>query len=227
MANRFLFLYSSVKRSSTLLVLLFFFKLHVRVRPSVSLKPSLHLSHLSRSCHSDLSHGSCFCCVSMSFRRRKTRRCCRPRCRASGRTTSGCRRSRRARWLASSKSPSSCATSTSPVSLARRRRRCAQKKNKPTPESADRERRKNRTTLYAQFLCPCIRRHIRTHILFNLQFTTASTLNPGPAGWRGCMQADAHLRNETLSSPLHQLYQQAALRPPCWSAMPECFSPCV
>lgn len=51
-------------------------------------------------------------------RRRRTRRCCRPRCRASGRTTSGCRRSRRAQWLASSKSPSCCATSTSPVSSA-------------------------------------------------------------------------------------------------------------
>lgn len=61
-----------------------------------------------------------FCCVPMSFRRRRTRRCCRPRCRASGRTTSGCRRSLRARWLASSKSPSCCATSTSPVSLTQR-----------------------------------------------------------------------------------------------------------
>jgi len=58
-----------------------------------------------------------FCCVPMSFRRKRTRQCCRPRSRASGRTTSGCRRSRRAQWPASSKSPSCCATSTSPVSF--------------------------------------------------------------------------------------------------------------
>lgn len=53
----------------------------------------------------------------MSYRRRRTRRCCRLRCRASGRTTSGCRRSHRARWPVSSKSPSCCATSTSLVSF--------------------------------------------------------------------------------------------------------------
>lgn len=58
-----------------------------------------------------------FCCVPMSYRRRRTRRCCRLRCRASGRTTSGCRRSHRARWPVSSKSPSCCATSTSLVSF--------------------------------------------------------------------------------------------------------------
>lgn len=80
-----------------------------------------------------------FCCVPMSFRRRRTRRCCRPRCRASGRTTSGCRRSRRAQWLASSKSPSCCATSTSPVSF------CARESH------ADQQKDANSTTrLYAQ-----------------------------------------------------------------------------
>lgn len=94
----------------------FCFKLCVYVCPLVTLKPPLYLSLPSRSCHSDLSDGFCFCCVPMSFRRKRTRRCCRLRCRASGRTTSGCRRSLRARWLASSKSPSCFATSTSPVS---------------------------------------------------------------------------------------------------------------
>lgn len=116
MTNCFFFPTAVLRCFSTLFEL-FYFKLFVYVCPLVSLKPPLYLSLPSRSCHSDLSDGFCFCCVPMSFRRKRTRRCCRPRCRASGRTTSGCRRSRRAQWLASSKSPSCCAMSTSPVSF--------------------------------------------------------------------------------------------------------------
>lgn len=135
-----------------------------------------------------------FCCVPMSFRRRRTRRCCRPRCRASGRTTSGCRRSRRARWLASSKSPSCCATSTSPVSLPSAR----------TNTQISREKDANRTMrLYACFfvfffrLCTfCKSRHIHIRILFSLSVTAESILNPWPACWWGSMQINSHERKK-------------------------------
>lgn len=165
---------------STLFVL-FYFKLHVFVCPLVPLKPQLYLSLLSRSCHSDLSDGFCFCCVSVSFRRKRTKRCCRPRYRASGRTTSGCRRSRRAQWLASSKSPSCCATSTSPVSLPAAR----------TNTQISREKVANRTTClcahYTCFVREYLQKQTHTHThaypLQSVCITTVSTLNPGPAGW--------------------------------------------
>ncbi|KAG9346522.1 hypothetical protein JZ751_006833, partial [Albula glossodonta] len=54
------------------------------------------------------SHGRLLLCA--GARRRRTRRCCRRRYRVSGRTTSGCRRSPRAPWPASSSpGPRSCA----------------------------------------------------------------------------------------------------------------------
>lgn len=88
-----------------------------------------------------------FCCVPMSFRRRTIRRCCRPRCRASGRTTSGCRRSRRAQWPASSKSQSCCATSTSPVSFT----------------TARANTQISRTSFYTYFVCAYLQTQIHTH----------------------------------------------------------------
>lgn len=116
-----------------------------------------------------------FCCVPMSFRRKRTRRCCRPRCRASGRTTSGCRRSRRAQWPASSKSPSCCATSTSPVSLTAART--------DTPISRKMQNVQHACTLSTFILSIHICKQRHTQILFNLCITTVSVLNLGPACW--------------------------------------------
>lgn len=54
-------------------------------------------------------------CICFLCRRRRTRHCCKRRCRVSGRTTCGCKKSPRAPWHVSSKSQSYSAMSTSPA----------------------------------------------------------------------------------------------------------------
>lgn len=128
-----------------------------------------------------------FCCVPMSFRRRRTRRCCRPRCRASGRTISGCRRSRRAQWPASSKSPSCCATSTSPVSST-----TARTSTRISREMQIEQCPRTLGTLDV-FIHICKSKHTHTHLpSFGLCVTTVSVLNP--ACWRGSMQINSYKR---------------------------------
>lgn len=116
----------------------------------------------------------------MSYRRRRTRRCCRLRCRASGRTTSGCRRSHRARWPVSSKSPSCCATSTSLVSFTAARA-CTH---------GNQQSDANRTVrvFYARHIYFVLTYFENTHTYLSSLISQSLVLNPGLACWWGSMQ---------------------------------------